>query len=79
MQQLIEKIEQEAISYERGKMLRDDSEVEIDLFDDEIWLCDYSETRGSGEGIKKLCNVNEVDLKEIKEMCGRHNWYMVGI
>ena len=77
---IIEQIERIAMEYEQGKMLRDDSEVEIDLFEDtdEIWLSDYSESRGSAESIEKLCDVSLVRLSDIIDMCDKHGWaYMI--
>lgn len=67
---LIEKAE----AYERGKMLMPDSEVEIDVFDGEVWLCDYSATREGAESIEKICDVDDIDLDEIRRICDDHNW-----
>ena len=69
-----EKIIEACIAYENGKMMRDDSEVEIDLFDDEYWLCDYSESRGSAEAVRKLCNESEITANEVIEMCMEYKW-----
>ena len=70
-------IEKTAREYESGKMLRDDSEVEIDVVDDEVWLCDYSESRGGAEFIKKMCNLNETTYDTIKSICSKHGWNYV--
>ncbi len=77
MKKTITMIEEAALSYERGKMLREDSEVEIDVFDDGIYLCDYSEERGSTEPIKKLCDTEEVSIKQIETLCDKYHWAYV--
>lgn len=70
------RIEEVGKAYERGKMMKEDSEVEIDLLGngDEVWLCDYSESRGSAEPIKKICNVFEIGEEIIIDICERNRW-----
>ncbi len=55
-------------------MLRNDSEVEIDIDESEVWLCDYSESRGGAEFIKKLCEKEDIDHKELIALCEKYNW-----
>ena len=73
----IEAIEKAVLDYERGRMMRSDSEAEIDLFDGKVWLCDYSESRGSAEFVKDLCREDDIDLDELAELCDRHGWAYV--
>ena len=70
-------IEEAGLNYERGKMLRDDSEVEIDIFEDYIWICDYSPSREGAELIKKVCDTDDIDIDKLTEMCDRNNWSYV--
>lgn len=74
----INKIEESVTAYESGKMQRQDSEVEIGYVNNEIWLSDYSESRGSAEAVKKLCDTNEINayfLYYLRKLCFKHNWY----
>jgi len=54
-----------------------DEDIEIDDFDGEIWICRYSETRGSAELIEKFCNRDEIDIDELKHQCSINNWWYV--
>lgn len=80
---ILEFIEQEALAYENGKMMRSDSEVEIDVEDDGVWLCDYSAEREGAELVKKLCEADcvvgnkSVKYQELIELCDRHHWSYV--
>ena len=73
----IKVIEDKALAYEQGEMMRDDSEVEIDVFDDEVWLCDYSESREGSEAIEKLCDIEDISTDELTSLCDKHNWAYV--
>ena len=73
----IEMIERKALTYERGKMMRDDSEVEIDILDDGIWLCDYSSSREGAEFVEKICDTDDVDTDTLIKLCDKHNWSYV--
>ena len=46
---IIKQIIEKAETYEQGKMMREDSEVEINIGEGEVWLADYSESRGGSE------------------------------
>lgn len=74
---VIELIESKAVAYEQGTMLRHDSEVEIDVIDGEVWIGDYSESRGGAELFEKICNASDITLDELKELCNKHDWYYV--
>ena len=72
---MTKKLESTAEAYERGRMMREDSEVEIDLFNDgTLWVSDYSESRGSAEPVEKICDDGDRYHSEIEEICDRHNW-----
>lgn len=76
---MLKHIETQACKYEQGRMLRDDSEVEIDIWDDEngisyVWLSDYSETRGGAECIKRICHTDDVNTQELADLCDKHYW-----
>lgn len=69
------KLEFTAEAYERGRMMREDSEVEIDLFDDgTLWVSDYSESRGSSEPVEKICDDGEKYCDAIENICDKHGW-----
>ncbi len=74
MNSIIQLIEEKAVAYEQGKMMRSDSEVEIDILDDEVWISDYSEERGGAEGIEKICPSCKVVESELIALCAKHNW-----
>lgn len=67
-------IEEKGVAYEQGEMLREDSEVEIDECDGEIWLCDYSSVREGAEFIEKICNTDDIDMDKLEAMCFKHDW-----
>ena len=48
-----------------------DEDIEIDDFDGEIWICRYSESRGSAEGIEKFCNRDEIDVDKLMKKIGQ--------
>ena len=73
----IEKIEKECRDYECSKMMWPDSEVEIDIVNNEVWLCDYSKTRGGAELVKMLCKEHDVKSSDIDKMCDKNNWAIV--
>ena len=62
---------------ECGKMMCSDSEVEIDIVNNEVWLCDYSENRGGAEFVKMLCKEHDVKSSDIDKMCNKNNWAIV--
>ena len=66
---MIDKIRTKAYEYEKGKMMRDDSRVEIDDFDGEIWISDYSPSRKSAEPIEMICTEDDVNIDELVKMC----------
>ena len=74
---IIEKIEKECRDYECGKMMWSDSEVEIDIVNNEVWLCDYSKTRGGAEFVKMLCKEHDIKSSDIDKMCNKNNWAIV--
>lgn len=74
---IIEKIEKECRDYECSKMMWPDSEVEIDIVNNEVWLCDYSKTRGGAEFVKMLCKEHDVKSSDINKMCDKNNWAIV--
>ena len=74
---IIKKIEKECRDYECGRMMRSDSEVEIDVVNNEVWLCDYSENRGGAEFVKMLCKGHDIKSSDIKKMCNKNNWAVV--
>lgn len=63
-----------AEEYERGKTLRDDSEVEIAIIEKDIWVCDYSEIRGSAVPVVKVCEAKELSREDIINICDEHEW-----
>lgn len=77
MKTINEIIEEKALAYESGKMMRPDSEIEIDMFDDKIWLCDYSPSREGAECIEKLCNTEDINTNELIKLCDKHDWAYV--
>lgn len=54
-----------------------DEDIEIDDFDGEIWICRYSESRGSAEGIEKFCNRDEIDIDKLMNKSNKNNWWYV--
>ena len=73
----LKQIENTILAYEADGLMREDSEIEIDIQDDEIWLCDYSKSRGGAEFIKKLGDTTEINVKEILKLCDDYDWYIV--
>ena len=49
----------------------------IEPEDNEVWLCDYSETRGGAEFVKMLCKEHDVKSSDIDKMCNKNNWAIV--
>lgn len=82
MSNMLKKLIEEAQNYERGKMLNDDSEIEIDIFEDEdaeddelyIWVSDYSKSRGSAEPVKKICKADKIPTDDIVSVCNKYGW-----
>ena len=74
---IIKKIEKECQDYECGRMMRSDSEIEIDIVNEEVWLCDYSQSRGGAEFVKMLCKKNKIKTFDIEKMCNKNNWAIV--
>ncbi len=79
IQRMINVLEKKALAYEQGKMMRDDSEVEINLSTDadgkqSICIADYSETRGSAEIVESVCPVDDINTDEIIDLCNEHHW-----
>ena len=74
-EEVCEYILEEAEKYSSGKMMREDSEVEIDaIYDDKteeglITLCDYSEKRGSAEFIRVLARSTDITEEEFDDIC----------
>ena len=54
-----------------------DEDIEIDDFDGKIWICRYSESRGSAEGIEKFCNRDEIDVDKLMNKSNKNNWWYV--
>lgn len=54
-----------------------EEDIEIDDFDGEIWICRYSESRGSAEGIEKFCNRDEIDVDKLMNKSNKNNWWYV--
>lgn len=80
----IKSVEARGTTYERTRMLRSDSEVEIDVVTDGdtkenngVWLCDYSESRGGAEFIEKICEADDVDKNELIDLCNKYDWNYV--
>lgn len=71
---MLNKLIKEADSYERGEMLRSDSEVEIDIIDGEVWVCDYSESRGDSFPVVKVCDEGDIEAEDIIRVCNEHHW-----
>lgn len=79
---MLEKLIEEAKSYEAGKMLgkmlREDSEVEIDILEDidepGIYVSDYSEERGDAEPVKRICGVGDIAEDDIVAVCDKYGW-----
>ena len=73
-------LEKVAIASE-GKMMRDDSCIEIDIEyiedSERIFICDYSESRGSSELIVDFCPAECISKEEIEAICNKHGWYLV--
>lgn len=74
MNKCLEELVRVAEEYERGNMMRSDSEIEIDLLNGEIWVSDYSEERGSAEPIIKICNADEINIEDIINICNDYCW-----
>jgi len=79
MNTFLDKLEKAAMDYEAGRMLRDDSEVEIDVFEDSdsgpgIFVSDYSEERGSCELVRKICEIGKIAGNDIVTLCNKHGW-----
>lgn len=82
MTNILKKLIEEAQNYERGKMLNDDSEIEIDIFEDEdvnsnepyVWVSDYSESRGNAEPVKKICKADKIPADDIVSVCNKYGW-----
>ena len=70
----IHMIEQKALAYEQGKMLRSDSEVEINLSEGLVWICDYSPSREGAEFVEAVCDASTVNTDDIVSMCDKHDW-----
>ena len=54
-----------------------DEDIEIDDFDGEIWICRYSESRGSAEGIERFCSRDEIDVDKLMNKSNKNNWWYV--
>ena len=74
---IIKQIIERAETYEQGKMMREDSEVEINIGEGEVWLADYSESRGGSELVEQLCDENMINLARLRDEVNKRNWYMV--
>lgn len=84
IKRLEEVIEITGMSYESGKMLRTDSEVEIDLAERGrqgyiLSVADYSESRGSAETVALITTIDDDNERAqiiplIEDICARHNW-----
>jgi len=74
MNKYLEELVRIAEEIERGNMICSDSEIEIDNLNGEIWVSDYSEERGSAEPIIKICNEEDINVNDIAEICGEHQW-----
>jgi len=75
--EMIEMIEDKGITYEIGEMLAPDSEVEIDIQEGKVYLCDYSASRGGALQIEELCDEDDVDTEQLIRMCDSHDWSYV--
>ncbi len=71
-------LEKAAMDYETGKMMDHDSEIEIDVFEDDdepgIYVSDYSKSRGNADPVKKICDIGEIANKDIIALCNEHGW-----
>ena len=74
---MVYQLETEAERYESGKMLADDSEIEIDIVDGKVLICDYSPSRGSAEVVKEFCSADEIPEDIIEELCDHKGWSYV--
>lgn len=62
---------------ELERTISSEEEIEIDDFDGEIWICRYSESRGSAELIEKFCNRDEIDVDKLINKSNKNNWWYV--
>lgn len=62
---------------ELEREINGEEDIEIDDFDGEIWICRYSESRGSAEGIEKFCSRDEIDIGKLEHQCDINNWWYV--
>lgn len=79
VRRMINVLEEKALAYEQGKMMRDDSEVEINLSTDadgkqSICIADYSEERGGAEIVESVCPADDINTDEIIDLCNEHHW-----
>lgn len=74
---IIKQIIEKAETYEQGKMMREDSEVEINIGEGEVWLADYSESRGGSELVEQLCDEDMINPVRLREEVNKRHWYMV--
>lgn len=74
---IIKQIIERAETYEQGKMMREDSEVEINIGEGEVWLADYSESRGGSELVEQLCDEDMINPVRLREEVNKRHWYMV--
>ena len=70
IKQIIERVE----TYEQGKMMREDSEVEINIGEGEVWLADYSKSRGGSELVEQLCDEDMINMARLEEEVNRRHW-----
>ena len=54
-----------------------DSEIEIDVLDDGVYLCDYSPSHEGAEQIKKICESDEISIDDIEDVCDKNDWSYV--
>lgn len=73
---IIKQIIERAETYEQGKMMREDSEVEINIGEGEVWLADYSKSRGGSELVEQLCDENMINIARLEEEVNRRHWCM---
>lgn len=71
---IIKQIIERAETYERGKMMREDSEIEINIGEGEVWLADYSKSRGGSELVEQLCDENMINIARLEEEVNRRHW-----
>lgn len=67
-------LEEKTLAYENGKMLSDDSEVEIGVFRGEVWICDYNRLTNNAEFIEMVCTTEKITMDDINDLCVKHNW-----